>query len=71
VTLAVMVDTISGRVLRRHRMSVLKWHRLALTGSRWYTRFVSGRVKTPAFSVISVFSLAVMERCYDCSGGVE
>jgi NAD-dependent SIR2 family protein deacetylase len=71
VTLAVIVDTVSGRVLRRHRMSVFKWHRVALTGSCWYIRCLSCHVKTPTFSVITVFIVSVMEKSCDACGDEE
>jgi hypothetical protein len=49
--LAVMVYTVSGRVLRRRRMLVFKWYRVAFTASRLYIRRLNCYVKTPTFSV--------------------
>jgi hypothetical protein len=66
-------NTISGRVLRRHRVTVFQRHRLLLTGSRRDMRFMSYRGKTPTFCVFPVFSvhMAVMEKCRDASGDAE
>jgi hypothetical protein len=70
VTLAVTGNTISDRILRLQRMSVFKWHRLALTESRWHLRWLSGRAKTPTFCVVSLFRVVVMEKCCDaCADG--
>jgi hypothetical protein len=41
---------------------------LPFTESRWDIRWLSGRVKTPTFCVIPVFSVAVMEKCCDACG---
>jgi hypothetical protein len=73
VTLAVTGNTSSGRVLRRHRVTVFQRHRLLLTGSRRDMRFMSYRGKTPTFCVFPVFSvhMAVMEKCRDASGDAE
>jgi hypothetical protein len=43
--LAVRVNSISGRVVRRQRVPVFEGHRLPSTGSRWDIRWVSGRGK--------------------------
>jgi hypothetical protein len=70
VTLAVTGNTISGRVFRRHRVSIYEGHRVPLTGNRRDIRLVSYSGKTPTFSVFPVFSLAVMEKCcYACGDG--
>jgi hypothetical protein len=71
VTLAVTGNTISGRVVRRHRVPVFQRHRLPLTGSRWDIRWLSGRGKKPTFCVFPVFSVAVMEKCCDACGDGE
>jgi hypothetical protein len=71
VTLAVNGDTLSGRVVRRQAMPVPHGHRLPLTGSRWYIRWLIGRRKKPTFCVFPVFSVAVMEKCCDACGDVE
>jgi hypothetical protein len=39
---------------------------MALTGSRWDIRWLSGRGKTPTFCVFPVIGVAVMEKC--CEG---
>jgi hypothetical protein len=71
VTLAVIVDTVSGRVLRRQRIPVFEWQRLALTGCRLDIPLLSGHGKTTTPRVSSVFSMAVMEKCWDAYGGGE
>jgi hypothetical protein len=71
VTLAVTGNTISGRVIRRHRVSMFQRHRLPLTGSRWDIRWLIGRGKTPTFCVFPVFCVAVMEKCCDACGDGE
>jgi hypothetical protein len=43
LTLGVRGNTISGRGVRRQRVSVFEGHRLPSTGSRWDMRCVSGR----------------------------
>jgi hypothetical protein len=74
VTLAVRGNSISGGVVRRQRVPVFQRHRLALSGSRWDIRWLSGGGKT-WFSVYlawrllkSVVTLAV--RGNSISGGV-
>jgi hypothetical protein len=74
VTLAVRGNSISGGVVRRQRVPVFQRHRLALSGSRWDIRWLSGGEKT-WFSVYlawrlwkSVVTLAV--RGNSISGGV-
>jgi hypothetical protein len=74
VTLAVRGNSISGGVVRRQRLPVFQRHRLALSGSRWDIRWLSGGGKT-WFSVYlawrllkSVVTLAV--RGNSISGGV-
>jgi hypothetical protein len=42
---------------------------MPLTGSRCEIRWLSGRVNTPTIGVISIFSVAVMEKCCDAFGG--
>jgi hypothetical protein len=71
VTLAVTGNTISGRVFRRHRVTVFQGHRVPLTGSRRDIRLVSYSGKTPTFCVFPVFSVAVMEKCCDACGDGE
>jgi hypothetical protein len=71
VTLALTGITMSDRVPRRQRMPVFEWHRLAIAGSRFDIRWLSGRGKTPIFCVIPVLSVAVMEKCCDANGGGE
>jgi hypothetical protein len=71
VTLAVTGNTSSGRVLRRHRVTVFQRHRLPLTGSRRDIRLMSYTGKTPTFCVFPVFSVAVMEKCCDACGDAE
>jgi hypothetical protein len=65
VTLAVTGNTISGRFFLFQRVPEFKGHRLLLTGSRWDIRSLIGRRTKPTFCVISVFSVAVMEKCCD------
>jgi hypothetical protein len=60
VTLAVTVNTISCRIFSRFTVTVFQGHPLALTGSRWDIRWVSGRGKTPTVCVFPVFSVAAM-----------
>jgi hypothetical protein len=50
---------------------VYKSHGLPMTGSRWDVRWVSGGGKTPTFCVFPVFSVAVMEKCWDACGDGE
>jgi hypothetical protein len=64
-------NTISGRVFRRQRVPVFQRHRLPLTGSRWDIRWLIGRRTKPTFCVFPVFSVAVMEKCFDACGDVE
>jgi nitrate reductase NapE component len=71
VTLAVTGNTISGRVFRRHRVSIYQGHRVPLTGNRRDIRLVSYSGKTPTFCVFPVFSVAVMEKCCDACGDGE
>jgi hypothetical protein len=47
--LALRGNSISGRVVWRHRVPVLEWDRLPSTASRWEERWVSCRGKTPIF----------------------
>jgi hypothetical protein len=68
VTLAVNGDTISGQVVWREAMPVSMKHRLLLTGSRWDKRWLIGRRTKPTFCVFPVFSVAVMEKCFDARG---
>jgi hypothetical protein len=44
--LAVRGNSISGQVVRRHRVPVFEGHRLPSNGGRWDIRWVSGRGKT-------------------------
>jgi hypothetical protein len=71
VTLMVKGKTNSDRFVRRQRGPVFQLHRLLFTGSRWDTRWVSGRGKPPTFCVFPVFSVAVMEKCCDACGDGE
>jgi hypothetical protein len=63
--LAVRGNSISGRVVRRQRVTVFDMHRLPSTGSRWDIRWVSGGGKTRFFVYLacrlwkSVLRLAV------------
>jgi hypothetical protein len=50
---------------------VFQLQRLLFNGSRWDTRWVSGRGKTPTFCVSPVFTAAVMEKCCDACGDGE
>jgi hypothetical protein len=52
-------------VVRRQRVPVFERHRLALSGSRWDIRWVSGGGKTWFFCVVSV---ADREKCFDACG---
>jgi hypothetical protein len=47
---------------------VCQWHRLPLTGSRPDISLVSYSGKTATFCVFPVYSVAVMEKCYDGCG---
>jgi hypothetical protein len=71
VTLAVTRNTNSCRVIRRYRVTVFKWQRLPMTGSRWNIRWVSGREMTPTFFVFPLFSVTGREKCYDACGDGE
>jgi hypothetical protein len=42
-----------------------------MNGSRYDIRWESGGGKTPTFCVFSVFSVAVMEKCWDACGDGE
>jgi hypothetical protein len=50
---------------------VFQRHRLPLTGSRWDIRWLIGRRTKPTFCVFPVFSMAVMEKCFDACGDVD
>jgi hypothetical protein len=63
VTLAVTGNSISGRVFWHCRMTVHQRHRVPLIGSRRVIRLVSYTKKTPTFCALSVFSVAVTEKC--------
>jgi hypothetical protein len=63
--LAVRGNSISGRVVRRQRVPVFDKHRLPSTGSEWDIRWVSGGDKLRFFCV---FSVAVMEKCFEAGG---
>jgi hypothetical protein len=70
MTLAVTADTISGWVVRRQEVPPFVRHRLTLTGSRWYIRWLSGRGRTPTSCVFPGFSVATMEKyCDSCGDG--
>jgi hypothetical protein len=70
VTLAVTGNTISGRVFPCQRVPEFHWHRLLLTASRCYKRWLIDRRTKPIFCVFPVFSVAVMERgCDACRDG--
>jgi hypothetical protein len=58
VTLAVTENTISGRIFRHQRVTVLQRHRLPLTGSRWDIRWLIGRRTKPTFCVFLALYLA-------------
>jgi hypothetical protein len=70
-TFSVRGNTISGGVLRCHRVPVFEEHRHPMTGSRCDIRWLSGRGKTPTFSVFPVFCVAVMEKICDACGDGE
>jgi hypothetical protein len=63
--LAVMGNSISGRVARRQRVPVFERHRLRSTGSRWDIRQVSSRGKRPIFLL---FSVAGKEKSLEACG---
>jgi hypothetical protein len=65
VTLAVTGITIFRSVCLASEGARIPVASFAFTGSRWDTRWVSGRGKTPTFCVFPVFSVAVMEKCCD------
>jgi hypothetical protein len=71
MTLPVARNTTCGRVRWRRRVPVFEWHRMPLTGCRCEIRWLSGRGRTMTFCVLVVFSVAVMEKCHDSSGGEE
>jgi hypothetical protein len=75
VTLAVTEITTCGEVFLGRKVPVFKWHRLPLTGSRWDIRWLIGRRTKPTFCVLfcifPVFSMAVMEMCFDACGDVD
>jgi hypothetical protein len=71
VTVTVTRNTICDRVLRRQRMQLFEWHRVALTECRIDIRWLSGRGMTPTSCVIPVSSVAVMENSCDACGDGE
>jgi hypothetical protein len=75
VTLAVTEITNCGEVFVCRKVPVFKRHRLPLTGSQWGIRWLIGRRTKPTFcvffSVFPVFSMAVMEKCFDACGDVD
>jgi hypothetical protein len=75
VTLAVTEITKSGEVFLCRRVPVFKRHRLPLTGSQWDIRWLIVRRTKPTFCVFfcvfPVFSMAVMEKCFDACGDVD
>jgi hypothetical protein len=68
VTLAVMGNTIYGRLFLFQGVPYFQRHRLPLTGSRWDIRWLIGRRTKPTFCVFSVLNVAVMEKCCDDCG---
>jgi hypothetical protein len=54
---------------------VFQVHRVPLTGSRYDVRWLIGRRTNPTFCVFfcvfPVFSMAVMEKCFDACGDVD
>jgi hypothetical protein len=71
VTLAATLNTIFGRVFRRHKVLAFLGHRLPLTGSRWQIPWLIGRRTKPICCVFPVFSVVVMEKCCDACGDGE
>jgi hypothetical protein len=63
--LAVRGNSICGGVVRRQRVPVFEGHRLASSGSRWDIRWGERWWKNVVFSV---FSVAVMEKCFEACG---
>jgi hypothetical protein len=61
VTLVVTGNTISGRIFLHQRVPEFERHRLPLTESRCYIRWLIGRRTKPTFCVFSVLNVAVME----------
>jgi hypothetical protein len=70
VTLAVTGNTFRSGFSASEGAGV-PGHRLPLTGSRWDIRWLIGRRTKPTFCVFPVFSVAVMEKCFDACGDVE
>jgi hypothetical protein len=50
---------------------VFQRHRVPLTGSRYDIRWLIVRRTKPTFCVFTVFSIAVMEKCFDACGDVD
>jgi hypothetical protein len=71
VTLAVIGNSISGRVFRCYTVRVIQRHRLPLTGSPRDKRWVSYSGRTPTYCEFPVFSVAVIEKCCDACGDGE
>jgi hypothetical protein len=64
-------NAISGRLLRRHRVSVFQRHRMQLTGSRLDLQWLIGRRTRPTACVFPVFSVTAMEKSCDAGGDGE
>jgi hypothetical protein len=61
--LAVRGNSISGRVVRRHRVpDMFEGHRLPSTASRWDKRWVNSRRKNADFCV---FNMATTAKCFE------
>jgi hypothetical protein len=71
LTLAATRNALSVPVVRRKWVPTFEWHWLPLTGNRRDVRWLSGRVKTPTFCVLLVFSVEVMEKYSDACGDGE
>jgi hypothetical protein len=65
VTLAVKGNTIRGLLFLFQRVPEFERHRMPLTGSRWDISWLIGHRTKPTFCVFPVFSVAVMEKCWD------
>jgi hypothetical protein len=71
VKLALTGNTTSGPVVSASADAGVSKALIAVDRSRWYIRWLSGRVKTPTFCVFPVFSVAVMEKSCDACGDGE
>jgi hypothetical protein len=71
VPLAVAGNITFGAIVWCQRRPVFEWQRLALYGIRLDIRRLSGRVNTPTYCELPVFSVAVMEKSCDACGDNE